>query len=160
VSPPKRVNRLSGVCAGWRHRGNHHNVRPFSARQCADHHFDDIVAGEIPNSPAPYLTAIITNVTGDGVNIALTVGPLSPESLTRMNSSLTGSYTLSDPTTVPDISLLSCSGNSPAGTGGIAPSHDGRCGGETSVAEPGTLGLPGLGLFGVAAGMRRRRKLH
>lgn len=32
--------------------------------------------------------------------------------------------------------------------------------GGTSVPEPGTLGLLGLGLFGMAAGMRRRRKQH
>lgn len=183
--------------------------------------FDDIVTGSIPNSPAPYLTAIITNAEGGGVNITLTAGVLSPEFLTRINFSLTGSYTLSDPTTVPDISLQQCNGSSPAdtgpwqmclsfdpnlhwnadgsvtffmaglsesnfvynsdswravahvqgigddcsgwvgdysGTGGIAPSNSGRCGGETSVPEPGTLSLLGLGLFGMAAGMRRRRK--
>lgn len=45
------------------------------------------------------------------------------------------------------------------GEGGIAPSNDGPCG-SNSVPEPGTLGLLGLGLFGMAAGMRRRRKLH
>lgn len=186
--------------------------------------FDDIVTGDIPNSPAPYLTATITNVAGGGVNITLTAGVLSPEFLTRMKFSLTGNYTLSDPTTVPDISLESC-GNSQspastgpwqmclsfapsvhwnadgsvtffmaglsesnfvynsdswravahvqgigedcsawvgdyAGTGGIRPSNSGPCGGETSVPEPGTLSLLGLGLFGMAAGMRRRRKLH
>lgn len=53
-----------------------------------------------------------------------------------------------------------CSGwvGSYTGPGGIPPSNDGPCGG-TSVPEPGTLGLLGLGLAALGMGFGRRKQV-
>lgn len=81
--------------------------------------YDDIVTGAIPDSPAPWMTASITNGTSgglNGVNVTLTPRVVAPEFITSIFFSLRGEYTLSDPTTTPDFTDA-CNGSAPAGTG-------------------------------------------
>lgn len=80
-------------------------------------YYTDIVTGAVPNSPAPWLTAQITDVGGGGVDVVLTSGALSPEFIDSIYFSLNGSFTVADPTTTPDLDTQTCQGRAPAGTG-------------------------------------------
>jgi len=83
--------------------------------------YDDLVTGATPTSGTPWLTANITDLSGNsGVSMKLDVGVDAPEFLTSVFFSLGKSATLSgvtDPATTPDIDLANCSGKAPANTG-------------------------------------------